>query len=358
MRNSAWTKLAAGTVIPAIPLVLDERRQLDEAGQRRLVRYYLAAGAGGLAVAVHTTQFEIRKPEIGLFEPVLRLVADEMTLYERRTGGTVIRIAGVCGPAAQAVREAGIAAALGYDAALLSPGGLNHLSEADLIRRTEQVAEVMPVIGFYLQPAVGGRLFSYDYWRRVCAIEGVAAIKAAAFNRYLTLDVLRAAALSGRSDRIALYTGNDDHIFLDLLTEYAFAQDGQTCRVRFVGGLLGHWAVWTHTAVRLFNAMQDVLKNGADLREWLTLAAQVTDSNSAVFDTANRFHGCIAGIHEVLRRQGLMAGTWTLNPDENLSPGQSAEIDRIYAQYPHLTDDAFVRRFLAEDENLPFSDGR
>ncbi len=350
MKNPALDILAAGTVIPAIPLVLDEQRHFDEAGQRRLVRYYLAAGVGGLAVAVHTTQFEIRKPEIGLFEPILRLVADEIDRYEQKTGRIVVRIAGVCGPAGQAVKEAQTAARLGYHAALLSPGGLNACSEDDLVARTEQVARIMPVIGFYLQPAVGGRMFSFDYWRRICDIDNVVAIKAAAFNRYLTLDVMRAAALSRRAGQIDLYTGNDDNIFNDLLTTCSFEDHGKTYQAKFVGGLLGHWAVWTHTAVRLFNEVKKAVAAGEPVQEWLTLAAQVTDSNSAFFDTANNFHGCIAGIHEVLRRQGLMTGIWTLDVNETLSPGQAEEIDRVYAQYPHLNDDEFVRQFLAEDQ--------
>jgi len=350
MNNPALDKLAAGTVIPAIPLVLDAQRHFDEAGQRRLVRYYLAAGAGGLAVAVHTTQFEIRKPEIGLFEPILRLVADEIDHYEQKTGRVVVRIAGVCGPVGQAVQEAQTAVHLGYNAALLSPGGLNACPEDDLVARTEQVARIIPVIGFYLQPAVGGRVFSFDYWRRICDIDGVVAIKAAAFNRYLTLDVMRAAALSRRSGQIALYTGNDDNIFVDLLTTCSFEDHGKTYQAKFVGGLLGHWAVWTHTAVRLFNEVKKAAAAGEPLQDWLTLAAQVTDSNSAFFDTANNFKGCIAGIHEVLRRQGLMAGIWTLDENETLSPGQSKEIDRVYAQYPHLNDDEFVRQFLAEEQ--------
>ena len=348
--------LAAGTVIPAMPLVLDEHRRFNEKGQRRLIRYYLSAGAGGLAVAVHTTQFEIRLPEIGLFETVLEVAADEIKRFEERTDRTVVRVAGVCGPAGQAVREAGLAARLGYDAALLSPGGLNGFSEDDLVDRTKQVTGIMPVIGFYLQPAVGGRIFTFDYWQRICAVEGVVAIKCASFNRYLTLDVMRAVALSSRSERIAMYTGNDDNIFADLMTEYAVEQDGHIFRSRFVGGLLGHWAVWTHTAVRLFGQLK-AARQGSPASEaeldWLTLAAQVTDSNSAIFDAANQFKGCITGIHEVLRRQGLLAGIWTLNPDEKLSPEQYQEIDRVYRQYPHLNDDAFVRDFLAGEQNRP-----
>lgn len=349
MRQDAARILAEGTVIPAMPLVIRPDRTLDDAGQRRLIRYYLAAGAGGLAVGVHTTQFEIRQAGIGMFEPVLALAADEIHRYEQETGRTIVRVAGACGPTGQAVREAGLARRLGYDAVLLSPGGLADYSEAELLERTRAVAAHMPVIGFYLQPAVGGRVFSFDYWQQLCAIENVVAIKAAPFDRYLTLDVLRAAALSERSGQIALYTGNDDHILLDLMTEHRFEQDGHVYKARFVGGLLGHWAVWTHRAVALFDCLKAELKAGSLKTDWLTLASQITDCNSAVFDTANNFHGCITGIHEVLRRQGLMDGIWTLEPGVGLSPGQSEALDRIQRQYPHLNDDAFVRDFLARE---------
>ncbi|NLO37463.1 MAG: dihydrodipicolinate synthase family protein [Clostridiaceae bacterium] len=349
MRQEAARILAEGTVIPAMPLVIRPDRTLDSAGQRRLIRYYLAAGAGGLAVGVHTTQFEIRQEGIGLFEPVLALAADEIQRHEQRTGQAIVRVAGACGPTDQAVREADLARHLGYDAVLLSPGGLAGLSEAELLERTRAVAARMPVIGFYLQPAVGGRVFSFAYWQQLCAIGNVVAIKAAPFDRYLTLDVLRAAALSERAGQIALYTGNDDHILLDLLTEHRFEQDGRVYTARFTGGLLGHWAVWTHQAVALFRQLKAELKADSVKTDWLTLASQVTDCNSAVFDTANRFAGCITGIHEVLRRQGLMDGIWTLEPGAGLSPGQGAALDRIQRQYPHLNDDAFVRDFLARE---------
>ncbi len=349
MRESARARLATGTVIPAIPLVLDQNRKFDENGQRRLVRYYLAAGAGGIAVAVHTTQFAIRNPEIGLYQPVLQTTADEVARYEKRTGKTIIKVAGVCGTQPQALREAAIAAGLGFDAVLLSPSGLPDLSEAEMLERTRAVASLLPVIGFYLQPAAGGRLFSFAYWQGLCAVENVVAIKAAPFNRYQTLEVLRAVALSGRSDQIALYTGNDDHIFLDLLTDHVFEEDGQEYRVRFVGGLLGQWAVWTKRAVDLFNQLQADRAQGLATAAWLTLASQLTDCNGAIFDAGHKFQGSIAGIHEILRRQGLLAGIWTLDPTETLSPGQAAELDRIQRQYPHLNDDAFVRDFLAAE---------
>lgn len=343
----AMELLRQGTVIPATPLALDENRKLDESGQRLLTNYYLHSGSGGIATAVHTTQFEIRKPEHGLYEPVLTIVSEEIDRYERDTGKVVVRVAGVCGPVEQAVREAELAKKLGYDAVLLSPGGLSHLSEEAMLARTEAVAQVLPVIGFYLQTAVGGRRFTYDYWEKLCSIENVAAIKSAPFDRYQTLDVVRAAALSPRSQEIALYTGNDDNIVLDLLTTYRFAVDGKTYEKAFVGGLLGHWSVWTSKAVELFRMATEARETGRLTPELLTLAQQVTDTNSAFFDTANNFRGCIAGLHEVLRRQGLMQHIHCLNPAETLSPGQAEEIDRVYRMYPALNDDGFVRENLA-----------
>lgn len=340
--------LTRGAFLPAMPLVLDEDRRFDEAGQRRLIRYYLESGVDGIAVAVHTTQFAIRDPKINLFERVLTVAISEIKDYRARTGREILAVAGACGEATQAVAEAKLAKALGYDAVLLSPGGLNHLSEEALIERTRLVAEVLDVIGFYLQVAVGGRVFTYDYWRQVCAIPGVKAIKCAAFNRYLTVDVARAIAFADHE--IALYTGNDDSIVTDLLTEYAF-QDGNTRRtVRTVGGLLGHWSAWTHTAVEMFRAIKAIKPGEPIPAKWMTLAAQVTDVNSAFFDTRNSFAGCIAGMHEVLRRQGLMKGIWCLDPNETLSPGQAEEIDRVYRLYPDLNDDAFVADFLKRDQ--------
>ncbi|MEA4832265.1 MAG: dihydrodipicolinate synthase family protein [Oscillospiraceae bacterium] len=335
--------LKAGTVIPATPLALHSDRSFNPDGQRTLYRYYLDAGVGGLAVGVHTTQFEIRKPEIGLFEPVLRLAAEETDAFEKRTGKTIVKCAGICGPTEQAVKEAKLAKSLGFDAALLSPGGLPSYTEDDFIKRTEAVAAILPVIGFYLQPSVGGRLFTYDYWRRLCEIDGVIAIKCASFNRYQTLDVARAAAMSSRSDKIALFTGNDDNIVIDLLTTYKFEENGKTYTAHFVGGLLGHWCVWTNTVCRMFEMLREFSKQDYIPRNLLTLAEQVTDANSAFFDSANGFAGCIAGVHEVLRRQGIMEGIWCLNPKETLSKGQSEEIDRVYRMYPDLNDDEFVR---------------
>ena len=346
MRKEAEVLLYAGTVIPATPLCLDKNRKFNETAQRRLIRYYLKAGVGGLAVAVHTTQFEIRDPEVNLFEPVLRVAYEEAKAFEAATGKTIILVAGVCGPIEQAVREAGLAASIGYDAALLSPGGLGAYDEDYLVERTAAVAKVLPVIGFYLQPSVGGRVFTYRYWERVCETENVVAIKTADFDRYLTLDVVRAVTFSSRKDKIALYTGNDDNIINDLITPFSFQKDGKTYENRFVGGLLGHWAVWTNTVVKIFEELKQAVQEEAMDTTWLTLAAQITDANSAFFDTANDFKGCIAGVHEVLRRQGLMEGIWCLNPEETLSPGQSEEIDRVWAMYPHLNDDAFVRSIL------------
>lgn len=344
--------LHAGTVIPANPLALDANRQFDERRQRALTRYYLDAGVGGLAVAVHTTQFAIRDPEINLFERVLRTAAEEVAVFEQKNGKAIVQVAGVCGETVQAVAEAKLARQLGYDAVLLSPGGLAHLSEADMLSRTRAVAEVLPVIGFYLQPSVGGRVFSYDYWAKLCEIEHVVAIKSAPFNRYYTQDVVRAVTFSTRADKIALYTGNDDNIVIDLLTNYRFEQDGKVYETGFVGGLLGHWSVWTRTAVQMFEALRAAKKSGAISPQLLALANQVTDTNAAFFDTANGFAGCIAGLHEVLRRQGLLEGIWCLDPAETLSPGQLEEIDRVYRMYPHLNDDAFVAencvRWLAE----------
>ena len=335
--------LARGLVIPACPLALTTERRFDDRRQRALVRYYRAAGASGLAVGVHTTQFAIRDPKHGLFRPVLELVADELN----RTPDVIVRIAGVCGPTAEAVSEAMTARELGYHAGLLSLGALKDEPEDRLIDHCRAVADVLPVVGFYLQPAVGGRVLPYAFWRRFAEIDRVVAIKIAPFNRYQTLDVIRALAAAGRDD-IALYTGNDDNIVPDLVTPYRFG----TAERRMVGGLLGQWAVGTRAAVRLLEECHRAAEQGAVPADLLRRHAELTDFNAAVFDAANRFAGCIAGIHEVLRRQGLLAGTWCLDPAEGLSPGQAEEIDRVCRAYPHLTDDEFVRehrdRWLAD----------
>ena len=337
--------LLEGKVIPAHPLALDASRRFDERRQRALSRYYLAAGAGGLAVGVHTTQFEIREPHIGLFRPVLELSAEVM---KAEAGTDFIRIAGICGQTAQAVTEAECARMLDYHAGLLSLSALKAASDDELIAHCRTVAATIPLIGFYLQPSVGGRALPYSFWRRFAEIEQVVAIKIAPFNRYQTLDVLRAVYESGRSNDIALYTGNDDTIVLDLLTATQFDSRSPE-RLRIRGGLLGHWAVWTAKAVQLLRECHVV----ADAEQpvpaaFLTRANQITDCNAAFFDPANGFAGCIAGLHEVLRRQGLLDGIWLLNPSEKLSPGQAEEIDRVYNAYPDLNDDAFVAEHLDE----------
>lgn len=339
--HDVLASLQKGVVIPALPLALDRNRKLDERRQRALMRYYLNAGAGGVAVAVHTTQFEIRLPEFNLYSPVLQLAREEFDRFTMNTGKPVIRIAGVIGKTAQAVSEARVALDEGYHAVLLSVAAFKNATNEELLSHCRAVARVIPVIGFYLQPAVGGRKLDVDFWRAFAAIDQVIAIKMAPFNRYQTLDVVRGVAESGRADEITLYTGNDDNILVDLLTEYQVPVDGKTVKKRIAGGLLGHWAVWTRAAVRL---LEEVHRGqfDHDLQKALTLAAQITDSNAAFFDVANNFAGCITGLHEVLRRQGLLEGLWTLNEKEMLSPGQKEEIDRIYAAYPHLNDDAFV----------------
>jgi dihydrodipicolinate synthase/N-acetylneuraminate lyase len=327
----------AGAAIPAHPLALTEARKLDERRQRAVTRYYLAAGAGGIAVGVHTTQFQIRDPKIGLYEPVLALAAEELLQSD------AIRIAGVCGKTAQAIREATIARDLRYHAALLSLSALGQASIEELIAHVRAVGEIIPVIGFYLQPAVGGQSLPFEFWRAFAEIESVVGIKIAPFDRYATQNVLRGVAASGRAGEIALYTGNDDHIVLDLLSEFQFG--GQT--LHFAGGLLGHWAVWTARAAELQREVRRVVVSKEPISpKWFLRNAEVTDMNAALFDVAHQFHGCIAGVNEILRRQGLLAGRWCLDPAEDLSPGQAEELDRVTAAYPHLIDDQFVKENL------------
>ncbi|MBN1583664.1 MAG: dihydrodipicolinate synthase family protein [Anaerolineae bacterium] len=333
--------LQKGLVIPACPLALTAERRFDERHQRALVRYYVASGAGGLAVGVHTTQFEIHDPLVGLYRPVLELAAE--TVSETETV-PFVRVAGLVGDTAQALREAELARMLGYDCGLLSLSAFKGAGLEQILAHCQAVAQVIPLFGFYLQPAVGGRVLPYVFWRRFAEIEQVVAIKIAPFSRYQTLDVVRAVAESGRGREIALYTGNDDYIVGDLLTEYSLGPG--TASLRIAGGLLGHWAVWTRRAVDLLEQCKQARDDASIPAELLALGAQVTDCNAALFDAANHFAGCIAGIHEVLRRQGLMAGRWCLNPDEDLSPGQLEEIDRVCAAYPHLNDDTFVREQL------------
>ena len=337
--------LQQGTVIPAHPLALDKDRKLDERRQRALTRYYIDSGAGGIAVGVHTTQFEIRHKAFDLFRPVLALAAEEVERAQLTR--PFIKVAGIVGPTEQALREAALAVELGYDIGLVSNGGLAELSEAELIRRTEKIAEVIPVFGFYLQPAVGGKVLSFDFWKDFADIPNVHAIKMAPFNRYQTLDVVRAVCHSPRYREIALYTGNDDNIVADLLTTYRFNIRGEIREKAIVGGLLGHWAVWTQKAVELLKEIKAIRRQGNMIPEaMLSRGIAVTDSNAAFFDAAHHFKGCIAGIHEVLRRQGLLEGTWCLNPEESMSPGQNDEISRVYDSYPELHDDAFVQANL------------
>jgi dihydrodipicolinate synthase/N-acetylneuraminate lyase len=342
MNSISRKALQAGLVIPATPLALNAQRRLDERRQRALFRYYIAAGAGGLAVGVHTTQFAIRDPQIGLFEPVLEIGREEMNRADATRAVPLVRIAGVCGNTKQACAEANLIRGLGYHAGLLSLAAMKQSTEDELIAHCRAVAAIIPLVGFYLQPAVGGRVLPISFWQRFAQIENVAAIKMAPFNRYQTIDVMRAIVEAGRDD-IALYTGNDDNIVLDLLTPYRFEVNGNRVERRIVGGLLGHWSVWTTKAVSLLEECHCLSRNESDIpAEMLRRNIEVTDSNAAFFDSAHAFHGCIAGLHEVLRRQGLLEGIWCLDPNEGLSPGQADEVDRVYRSYPHLHDDEFV----------------
>ena len=329
--------LHEGQVIPAQPLALDAQRKFSERHQRAITRYYVAAGAGGLAVGVHSTQFEIREPQHGLFKPVLELAARTIDEELARAPRPFVKIAGICGRTEQAVREAELARALGYDAGMVSLGAFTTDAEEAMIAHCARVAEVVPIVGFYLQPAAGGRLLSFSFWRKFAEIKNVAAIKMAPFNRYQTIDVVRAITEAGRAD-IALYTGNDDTIVTDLLTEFSFGGKQR----RIAGGLLGHWGVWTRRAVELLAEIK-VAREAATLEaRWLARGVAVTDMNAALFDAANGFRGCIPGILEVLRRQGLVPSANCLNPHEVLSAGQAEELDRVCAAYPELTDDEFV----------------
>jgi hypothetical protein len=334
--------IAQGTVIPAHPLALDANRALDKTHQRALTRYYIDAGAGGLAVGVHTTQFAIR--DVGLYAPVLELAAETAASW---TTKPLALVAGLAGQTQQAVSEARTALAIGYHAGLLSLAAMKSASEDEIIAHCETVAREIPLVGFYLQPAVGGVILSSDFWRRFAAIDNVIAIKMAPFNRYRTLDVLRGVCAAGALDRVTLYTGNDDHILLDLTLPFDLRDQGVNTRVHIRGGLLGHWSVWTASAVKQFEMCRAAQSKGAVSDDLLALDARVTDCNSAFFDVANNFHGCIAGCHEVLRRQGLLEGIWCLDPAEGLSPGQSREIDRVSREHKDLSDDAFVAANLA-----------
>jgi hypothetical protein len=343
-------QLLGGLVIPAHPLALSEGRTLDERRQVALTRYYCDAGAGGIAVGVHTTQFAIRDPSIGLFEPVLRLAQQAATGWCADRPSRPVMVAGVVGKTAQAVREAELAVSLGYDAALLSLAALRDAGNRDVLEHCRQVAAIIPIVGFYLQPAVGGRVLDRSFWRGFFDIDRVVAVKVAPFDRYRTIDVTGALADSGRDD-VALYTGNDDAIVTDLLTPFpAGGRHGRP--LHFAGGLLGQWAVWTKRAVDMLRRCHGVTRqtsgqaDGDEPVRLLAIGAELTEANAALFDPAHQFAGCIPGIHEVLRRQGLLAGRWCLDPHEDLSPGQMADIDRVLARYPHLTDDEFVKEHL------------
>ncbi len=339
-------RLLEGLAIPAHPLALTRSRRLEERRQRALTRYYHASGVGGLAVGVHTTQFAIREKKHGLLKPVLGLAAETAAVLDAATGRETVLIAGICGKTRQAATEAELARSLGYHAGLLSLSALKNATVSELISHCRIVSRTIPIFGFYLQPAAGGRLLSYEFWRRFVEIENILAIKVAPFNRYQTIDVIRAIADAGRLD-IALYTGNDDNIVMDLLTPHKVSSNPGSTPLRFVGGLLGHWAVWTHNAVGLHAGCCELARSAKPVpQQMFRRAIEVTDSNAAFFDAANNFHGCIPGIHEVLRRQGLLEGTWCLDPKEVLSPGQRNAIDRVCRAYPHLADDEFVAKHI------------
>lgn len=343
--------LFKGTVIPAHPLALREERSLDEDRQRLLTQYYISAGAGGIAVGVHTTQFAIRDPRFNLFEKVLTLAAEEVERAGLRR--PFIKVAGVSGPTSQAVQEAELAKDLGYDLALVSSNGLGLWREEELLERAQAIGAIIPLFGFYLQPAVGGLALSRNFWEQFCEIESVYAIKIAPFNRYQTLDVVQAVCQSSRRESIALYTGNDDNIVPDLLSTYWVPVGDKMVQKDIVGGLLGHWAVWTRQAVVLLDHIHHLKATNSPIpSELLTEGLHITDANAAFFDAQHNFRGCIAGIHEVLRRQGLLEGIWCLDPEESLSPGQADEIDRVYRFYPELNDDKFVHEFLKANGKL------
>jgi len=345
--KSLEKKVRDGVVIPAMPLALNDERNIDERNQKAILRYYLDAGVGGIAVGVHSTQFEIRDPDIALFKPVLNFASEVIDDECRKQNKEILKIAGICGKTDQAVSEATFASESGYHAGLLSLTSFADAENPQIIRHCQAISEIIPLVGFYLQPAVGGRVLDYAFWREFVEIENAFAIKIAPFNRYYTHEVVRAVCDAGREDDIILFTGNDDNILMDLLTEYRIHTTHGDRKKIINGGLLGHWAVWTEKAVQLLEDVKKWRDSGQDIpKEWLTLAAEITDSNSAFFDTKHHFKGSIPGIHEVLRRQGLMQSIRCLDPDLRLSPGQKEEIDRVYNAYPHLNDDSFVKQNL------------
>jgi len=340
--------LRTGMVIPAHPLALTKDRTLDELHQRALSRYYLDAGAGGLAVGVHTTEFAIHDPKQGMYHPVLELAMETVRTWKplSELPHAPVMIAGIIGETPQAVSEAEIARGLGYDVGLLGLGSLSGYRDEQLVDHARQVARVLPIMGFYLQPAVGGRILSEAFWRQLAEIPNLVAIKMAPFNRYYTLAVIRAVAAAGRAGQIALYTGNDDSILVDLLTRFQIATERDMVTLEVVGGLLGHWAYWTKRAVEQLEQVRSAKRSDSFPSRLLTLASQVTESNEAVFDPENAFRGCIAGILYVLASSGLVAGVHPLGGGEQLSPGQAEKIDAVMARYPHLTDQQFVRENL------------
>ncbi len=341
--------IAQGGVIPAIPLALNARREFDPKRQEALVKYYIDSGADGIAIGVHTTQFAIRAPEHGLFRPVLSLVSRVIDRHGAARNRRVVKVGGICGRTDQALEEARFLRDQGYHAGLLSLSAFPTDSIAVMTDHARKVAEVIPIIGFYLQPSVGGRVLPYEFWRSLAEIENLVAIKIAPFNRYRTLDVVRAVRDAGREKEVTLYTGNDDNILLDLLTGFGPFDGGGGEALHIRGGLLGQWSVWTGKAVELMSRVREIRRSRGDIpRGMLTLAMEITDANAAIFDAAHDFAGCIPGIHEILRRQGLLEGVWCLDPAETLSPGQREEIDRVCRAYPHLTDDDFVRSHLEE----------
>lgn len=342
--------LREGLFIPAHPLVLRKDKTIDEKRQAALTRYYISAGAGGIAIGVHTTQFRVHDPKLNLYRQLLELTIDVVKDSERRTGRRIVRIAGIAGGTEQAVSEARLAWSLGYDAGMVELASLRGSSWERMLEHVKAVSREIPVVGFYMQTAIGGLRLPYFFWRRLFEeVENVVAVKIAPFNRYDTLEVLRALVDSEREDEVAMYTGNDDSIVFDLLTTFTFRRRGEPVRVRIVGGLLGHWAFWTATSVRLFLTVKRYASSGECIPpELLTIAAQVTDVNAAVFDAANGFKGCIPGIHEMLRRSGLIDEVVLLDPEERLSPGQLEEIDRVCRDYPHFNDGNFVAAHLSD----------